>query len=291
MGGLARRVSYEKALQDQVGGSVAVMHLDAGNFLSDDLSIPAMAAEARTKNEWVLKSFEQFKFTAANVSQRDLPYLAELMRKPTLRESQKRFPFLSRLTSVNVVPATPEATPFAPVLIEEVKSARLGAKPLKVAILGVAEPAVRPEITFAGYKILDPVESLAKVLPDLRKKVDLIVVMAYLDRDGAKRLGAQTTGIDLILAAHQLPLYSNVDEAGDAVVGYVANQTKWLAEFRLYRASDAKDAGITSYIFRNVPLDNALPDDPAAAKVVADARAAFTKPAPSGVVVPQPHAH
>ncbi len=290
MGGLARRVSYEKALLGQPGDSIAVLQVDAGNFLSDDLSLPAMAAEARTKNEWVLKSFDQFKFGAANASHRDLPYLAELMKKSAHAENVKRFPFLNRIVSANVVPASPDVVAFKPFLIEELKGGRLGAKPLRVGIVGVNELQGAAGSVVAGYKILDPIETLKTLLPDLRKKVDLIVVLAYATREDAKKLGAQTTGIDLVLAAHQLPLFNAVDEAGDAVVGYVANQTKWLGEFRLYRAADSKDTAISSYIHRDVPLDNALPDDPIAAKVVADARAAFSKQPPATGAVPA-HSH
>ena len=290
MGGLARRVSYEKALLSQAEDSIAVLQVDAGNFLSDDLTLPVMAAEARIKNEWVLKSFDQFKFGAANVSHRDLPYLAELMKKSAHADSLKRFPFLNRVISANVVPATPDVVAFKPYVIEELRSRRLGTKPLKVAVIGVNELQGAPGSVVSGYKILDPIETLKSLLPDLRKKVDLIVVLAYATREDAKKIGAQTTGIDIVMAAHQLPLFNAVDEAGDAVVGYVANQTKWLGEFRLYRAADAKDAAITSYIHRDVPLDNALPDDPVAAKVVTDARAAFTKQPPAAAAAPA-HSH
>lgn len=289
MGGLARRVSYEKALLDQVRGSVAVLQVDAGNFLSDDLTLPAMAAEARVKNEWVLKSFAQFKFGAANVSYRDLPYLSELMKKSAHGESVKRFPFLNRVISANAVPATDAVAAFKPYVIEELRSERLGAKPLKVAIIGVTEPQGKPGSVISGYKILDPIDSIKPHLAALRNSVDLIVVLAYVDRESAKLIGTGTTGIDLIIAAHQLTLFNQVDEAGDAVVGFVPNQTKWLGEFRLYRAADAKDSAITSYSHRHVPLDKALADDPVAAKVVADARAEFSKQSPpSGTVV---HSH
>ena len=290
MGGLARRVSYEKALQSQAGGSISVLHVDAGNFLSDDLSLPAMAAEARLKNEWMLKSFDQFKFGAANASHRDLPYLSELMRKASHEGSVKRFPFLNRVISANVVPASADVVAFKPYVIEELRSQRLGAKPLKVAIVGVTESPGAPGAVIAGYRIDDPIEALKKVLPSLRPKVDLIVVLAYATRENSKKLGLETTGIDLIFAAHQLPLFNAVDEAGDAVVGYVANQTKWLGEFRLYRSADSKDAGISTYIHRDVPLDNALPDDPVAAKVVADVRAALSKQSPNAGGAPA-HSH
>lgn len=290
MGGLARRVSYEKAMLGQPGGSISVLQVDVGNFLSDDLTLPVMAEQARVKNEWVLKSFEQFKFGAANVSNRDLPYLSEVMKKSAYSDSLKKFPFLNRLVSANVVPATPDVIGFKPYLMEELKGGRLGAKPLKVALVGIASPEGPAGNIVAGYRILDPVETLNKMLPELRKKADLIVVLAYTDRQQSKDIGLRTTGIDLILAAHQLALFNAVDEAGDAVVGHVANQTKWLGEFRLYRAADAKDSAITSYSHRDVPLDSGLPDDPVAAKFVEDARAAYSKQGNGAAAAPG-HSH
>ena len=120
------------------------------------------------------------------------------------------------------------------------------------------------------------------------KKCDLVIVLAYMDRDLCKKVGLDTTGVDLILAAHQFPLYNTVEEAGDAVVAYVANQTKWIGEMRLYKSSDSKEMAITNYLHRDVPLDSMVPDDPDAIKVVQQARSAFMKMAPQAAPAPAP---
>jgi len=46
MGGLARRVGYEKALHKQVNGEVPVLQLDAGHMFSDALALALAAAAA-----------------------------------------------------------------------------------------------------------------------------------------------------------------------------------------------------------------------------------------------------
>ena len=285
MGGLARRVGYEKALQKQVNGEVPVLQLDAGHMFSDELRYQGMMDDAREKNAWMLRAFDTFHIAAANVSPRDLPYLGEMMASGAHAANVKKYPMLNRMVSANVVPASPAVAAFRPYVIEEVKGKRIGAKPLRVAIVGLSE-VPRANSATGGYSVTDPVEAAKKLVPELRKKADLIVVLAYTDRDLAKRIGMEAPGIDLILAAHGFPLYNTVDEAGDAVVAMVSSQTKWLGEIRLYRAPESKTMAITNYIHRDVALDAAIPDDPAAAKVVSDARAAFSKAPP-----PAPGAH
>ena len=279
MGGLARRVGYEKALTKQVNGEVPVLQLDAGHMFTDELKYQGMMDDARVKNAWMLRAYDAFRVAAANVSPRDLPYLGEMMAASAHDANLKQYPMLGRMVSANAVPASPAVAAFKPYVVEEVHGKRLGARPLKVAVLGLTE-VPRPGSATGGYTVTDPVEAAARYVPELRKKVDLVVVLAYTDRDLAKRIGMEVPGIDLIITAHGFPLYNTVDEAGDAVVAMVSSQTKWLGEIRLYRAPDSKTMAITNYVHRDVPLDSMIPDDPGAAKVVVDARAAFSKAPP-----------
>lgn len=283
MGGLARRVGYENALNKQVNGEVPVLQLDAGHMFSDDFNYKGIQDDIRAKNQWVLRAYEQFHVAAANASPRDLPYIGEMMAKGVYKENVKKFPMLDRLVSANAVPGSSDVMPLKPFIIQEVRGKRLGSKPLRVGVIGLTEKPAAAGAPLGGYTVNDPVETAKKLVPELRKKVDLLVVLAYVDRDTAKRIGMEAPGIDMILAAHQYPLFNSVDEAGDAVVAFVASQTKWLGEIRLYSAADSKAPTITNYLHRDVPLDQVIPDDPAAAKVVKDARAAFSKsPTPAG---------
>lgn len=285
MGGLARRVSYANALSTFVKGQAPIVQVDLGNMFSDDRTPAGMSAETRIRNEWMLRAFEKFPLDAANVSHRDLPYLGPLMKKTDYAKNLKQYPALAHFISANVVPKDGTCETFKPYVIQEVKGQRLGAHPLKVGILGLSERAPGPvTAATAGYQITDPVVAAQKYVPELRAKCDLVVVLVYMDRESAKKIGTATKGVDLIFAARQLPLYNTVDEAGDAVVAMVANQTKWLGEIRLYTAEAAATTGentkpakleITNYIHRDVPLDDGIPDDPEALKVVGEARKGF----------------
>src|SRR5215210_5932876 len=114
MGGLARRVGYEKALTKQVNGEVPVLQLDAGHMFSDELKYQGMMDDARERNAWVLRAFETFRVAAANVSPRDLPYLGELMATSVHAANVKKYPMLNRIVSANIVPASPEVAAFKP---------------------------------------------------------------------------------------------------------------------------------------------------------------------------------
>ncbi len=258
-----------------MNGEVPVIQLDAGHMLSDDFNYANQTEDIRAKDEWLLRAYDQFHVAAANVSPRDLPFLGELMNAKTHKANVKRPPMPDRIVSANAVPASTDRLPFKPYVIEEVRGKRLGSKPIRVGIVGVTEKPAAAGSPTGGYVVSDPIEAVKRVVPELRKKCDLLVVLAYVDREQAKRVGASVPGIDLVLAAHQFPLYNAVDEAGDAVVAYVASQTKWLGEIRLYTSKDAKAPVISNYVHRDVPLDTSIPDDPAAAKLTTDARAAF----------------
>jgi 2',3'-cyclic-nucleotide 2'-phosphodiesterase (5'-nucleotidase family) len=277
MGGLARRVGYVKALGKLVNNQVPVLQLDAGHMLTDELNAVGIMDDPRVKNEWMLRAYWEQDLAAANVSPRDVPYLSELMTKKDHAASVKKFPLLERFVSANVLPAGPDHVAFEPYLIREVRGGRVGSAPIRVAVLGVSEIPRRPMAKGAAYTIADPVEAARKYVPELRKKADLVVVLAYTDRETARRIGAEAPGIDMILTARQYPVYNQVDEAGDAVVAFVANETRYLGEIRLYRKDGAKAGPIERYVHRNVPLDDVVPDDPTARDAVLAAKKAFTR--------------
>lgn len=290
MGGLARRVGYATALKAATAGEVPLLQADAGHAFSDLLTPQGMAADVRTKNDYVLRGLDSIDVAAINVSHRDLPYLSTMLATNGYEARLKAFPALGRLVSANVEPVDPKTTKaLQPYVVREVRGKRIGTKPLRVGFLGLTEVA-GTEVeglnrkAVGGYRITDPVEAAKKYVPILRKSVDLIVVLGYVGQDTAKRIGTEAPGIDTIVAARQYGLFNSVDEAGDAVVGYVTNQTKWLSEFRFYQ--DEKTHKVANYLHRDVPLDTVIPDDPDAHKLVEAARDAFTKDQRAAVPTP-----
>jgi hypothetical protein len=281
LGGLARRVGYANELNKLTSGQVPIVQVDAGHFFSDETGDKGMTTDTRIKNNWMLRGFDTLGIAAANVSYRDVPYLATVMESAGFEQRRKDFPAIDALVSTNVAPADASRKPFKPYIIREVSGARIGPKPLRVAILGLSAVPTTAKLVkgrwlFEGFAFAEPVEAAAKLVPELRSNCDLLIVLAYVDRPTAQRLGTTVPGIDAIIAANQFGVFNTVDEAGDAVVAYASNQTKFLGELRLYRDEKAAGTAISNYIHRNIPLDDALPDDPVALKLTYDARAEFT---------------
>ncbi|HSB08233.1 MAG TPA: multiheme c-type cytochrome [Blastocatellia bacterium] len=297
MGGLARRVSYIKAFRQRSNTEVPTLFVDAGNLFTDDrFSADQLPAEVMTKNKWVVKGYGDFHHDAANVSYVDLPYIGELLKKDGYDKRVQEYPFIERLVSANIQPLDDQHRAPAPYVVREItlKRGAPGQK-LRIGIVGFSE--AKPtgpndkENTWAGFQINDPFEAAKKVLPELKKKVDFIVALAYMPIDGAQRLATENAEIDSIIAARQTSTMDEPQHFNRATITYAYNQTKYLGELRLYARGDGS---VENQINRYVALDSTIPDDPAALDVVTAAHTEFTneqnKVAHSDVASPKPAA-
>jgi 2',3'-cyclic-nucleotide 2'-phosphodiesterase (5'-nucleotidase family) len=52
----------------------------------------------------------------------------------------------------------------------------------------------------APYEVLDPEETLNKLLPELKRKCDVVMVLSYLGLQGSKQLAQKVDGIDIIIS-------------------------------------------------------------------------------------------
>ena len=280
MGGLARRVSYIKAFRHRSNSEVPTLSVDAGNQFSDDrYAANQLPGEVITKNKWVVKGYGDFHQDAANISYIDLPYLAELLKKDGYDKRVEEYPFIKRLISANIKPLDQHYVAPVPYVIREIvlKRGAAGQK-LRIGIVGFSEgkPAGannEKEYNYAGFNISDPFETAKKILPELKKKVDFIIALAYMPLDQAQKLATDNSEIDSLIGARQL---SNMDEPqhfNRATITYAYNQTKYLGELRVYAKSDGS---IDNQVNRYVALDSTIPDDPSALDVVTAAHTEFT---------------
>ena len=76
---------------------------------------------------------------------------------------------------------------------------------LKVGIIGLAYPgsaAIVKAESVKGLTFLDGVETVSKLLPEVRPQVDLLVVLSHLSFTGDQDLAARVKGIDVIVGGH-----------------------------------------------------------------------------------------
>ena len=220
-------------------------------------------------NQWILKGFSQFKLDAANFSHRDLLYGKVALDKEKYEAKVKETPFLGEMISANIIPAVDinKTVALKPYIIREVQGKRFGNKPnLKVGFIGVTEPW--PGGT-TGFVIGDPAEKVKAILPEVRAKVDIVVVLAYCTLGTSRQIIKQNPDIDVLIAANSVSTPPPAQREGKTIFVHAMQQTKSLGELRLYLDEEGK---VKDYLNRYISLNVAIADQLEAAKIVAEAK-------------------
>jgi hypothetical protein len=196
------------------------------------------------------------------------------------------------LTLANVV--KPDGKPIAaPILYREVKT-KDGRK-VRVALIGlvgkspferpltagttatpgtaVAAPGNANLPTGGGdgsaepkpYEVKDPAETLRAVLPEARKKADIVVVLFSAMRDQARRLVTDVPGVDLMIAGLEGAVDMKPEMVGTTALVQNGDRGRYASAIGI---TLDKDKHPVAYDMRSTPLDSTIPDDPNAAKLV-----------------------
>ncbi|MGA9774037.1 MAG: multiheme c-type cytochrome [Blastocatellia bacterium] len=265
MGGLARRVSYDKLFRKNLGQVPSII-VESGEFLADERNAHGeLRPDASTKDEWIMKAYDQFPVDIINISSRDLRYISRLLRKGDTATQN----ILKRLVSANIVSTSPDKIAPQPFIIRELPG-RQSAKPVRVAFIGLTEagPAA-PH----GFKFTDAIETARRVVPEARKRADVVIAVAYFKSEDAKRLAGEVPGIDAIITGNSQSdgsFFTPPLTVGKTLIVFTAYETRMMGELLFYRDAQGNFSVRTRYI----SLDTEVPDDPAALQIVNQAREA-----------------
>jgi 2',3'-cyclic-nucleotide 2'-phosphodiesterase (5'-nucleotidase family) len=273
MGGLARRVSYGKLFKEKLG-QVPALLVESGDFMTDERNAHGgLRPDALTKDEWILKAYDQFPADVINVSSRDLRYLSRLLSKTEFARRAESQPALKRLISANIAGDSPGAIAPQPFIIREIPGRQAGgaaAKPVRVAFIGLTETGVAAP---RGFKFADKVEAARRVVPEVRKRADVVIAVAYLKTEDASRIAGEVPGIDAIIAGNSQnegAFFVPPVTVGKTLIVFTPYESRMLGELLFYRDAQGNFSARTRYI----SLDTVVPDDPAALQVVNAAREA-----------------
>ncbi len=171
MGGLPRQAQY--FMQNRQEGDLL---LDAGNSIS-----PQITAYEIFKWYYVLLTYEKMGYDAVNLGQLEVQLPAS-----QIHSLRQKVPV--PLVSANAV--DPSGQPLAiPYIIKKNNSA-------KIAISGVVSSTAK---TGEGVRVLSPIESLAKYLPDMIKESQMIIVLGNLTEEESNTLAEEFPEIGMIL--------------------------------------------------------------------------------------------
>ena len=276
MGGLARRVSYTNLFKEKMGGTPALI-VNSGYFLTDERNAHGgLRPDVSTKNDWIMKAFDQFKVDVANVSSHDLRYISRLATKNDLPGNVRASPMLARLVSANAVAESAEYASLPSFTIREVLAGTQGdpaRKPLRVAFIGLTETSPPPP---PGWKLIDPAEAARRVVPEARKHADIVIVLAHVKAEGAKRIAQAVPGIDALIAGNSTSndvIFTPPETIGQTLIAYTPYETRMMGELRFYR----DEAGKFTSRARFITLDDEMGDAPVALEMANAADAAETK--------------
>jgi hypothetical protein len=171
------------------------------------------------QHRYMLRAFEAMKFDALNVGHREAQ-----LTVAQLREMKEKSPV--PILSANLLDKSSGKTIFDAYRIIE----RAGTR---VAVIGVLEPPGAHDSIGDGLQV-DAMEStLARLLPEIKSKADLIVLLAFADETNLAKLAQQFFEIKMILGGKVSQPSQEIRRENRSLVYYVTNEARALGMLRL----------------------------------------------------------
>ena len=115
-------------------------------------------------------------------------------------------------------------------------------------------------------EILDPATVMKRLLPEMRKKADVVVVLSHLGMTESQKLTIEAPGIDVMIFGHQPGLYRTLAKTQDVITVRGGERGQHIPQVHLV----VEDKKITSFDGDVVILDDKIPADPAMGKHVTE---------------------
>lgn len=246
-GGIARLARLVADIRSEDAGR-PVLLLFAGDLLQGTLSSSLFMGRPD------VRLLERMGVDAAAVGNHELDYGQDNFRR--LAETA-RFPFLTANIQAHPKPLPVQAT----------LTIGGGSEPV-IAVLGLTTgellTTTHPRNT-RGIEVEDPLEVAADVVPRLRERADLVVVLSHLGLSEDRRLARRVQGIDLIVGGHDHRVLDRpVMESGVPILQAGA-RGQWLGRMDLA----CREGRLKPVDYRLIPIDATRAEDPEVAADVA----------------------
>lgn len=261
------------------------MLLDSGNF-SDN---PTPAGDLKTSG--LLQAMDRLGYQVVNVGERDIRMgYSEFARRTA------GTPF--QYVSANIVDRKTKQPIFAPHTVVEAVSPN-GKSRVRVGVIGIVR--YNPMFLKSGpdgnnMVIVHPRERVEVEMEALKDKgVDVIVLLAGLNKIDAKTIAGEIPGIDFVLGSYGGMITSGEETAGDASILYCGNRGQRIGESRVFFADGDKTSlrarsNKLHLLTRHYPPDhemlefvNALPREPESTDPPASSSLPAVAPARSSI--------
>lgn len=258
-GGLARRIGYLEAFKQKFK-QTSVLQIEAG-FLWYNAS--GTSRIVSLQNDQVTEAYNRWPVDVINLSRYDLPYAHKILAREGLAERAARWPVIKNLISANGVFEGNVEQP-APYVIKEVTGPRIKGKKNKLTIgfVGLAYPKKASAGMFDGT-VTSVSEAARRVVPVLRKKCDVLVILAHSDIESAVKLAGENPEADIVVAGNAEG-FLKPRQVGNTLVVSASPGNVQQGDLRVYLDKD----GRATFKYLATDLDSGVPADPKATAFV-----------------------
>ncbi len=240
---MARRATVVNQVRSN---HINVLLLDGGDVFSLAKNYPRLRAET------LFEAMQKMGYDAVNVADGDLSLGVEFFNTLSKKFSVARL-------SLTLHDSTSGEHAYDPYLIKDFGRFR-------VAVIGMTASRFfkAEKLDEAGMTAGDEIQALKELLPTVRKKADVVVLMSHLGRSDTLDLfrSRGVRGVDVAIVGHAKDVVKASVEIGDTLVLQSGSKGEYLGRLRL--TLDAKGK-IAAYEDEMVHLTSDIPDQPWAA--------------------------
>jgi Cytochrome c554 and c-prime/Calcineurin-like phosphoesterase len=243
-GGLGRRATFLTALRDTTGDLLLV---DGGDIFSAGMNY------GREKADLTLKSMARMGYQAVVVGEKDFGFGTDYIVKH------------AREVGLPIVVANLFDAVADTLLFPATREVALPSG-LRIGLVGAISRTLKlpPQVHPGSLVIRDPVTTIRPLVDSLRTRVDLVVVVAHMNRNEARRLAVAVPGADIVVHGHEGMPMRRAHRDGNAWVLQAGDRGRYMG---VAYATLGKDKRIASLSLAAVPLDKSYADDEGIAKL------------------------
>jgi 2',3'-cyclic-nucleotide 2'-phosphodiesterase (5'-nucleotidase family) len=261
-GGLARRAGYVKGFKARFK-QTPVLEVETGNFFSEAVDFNGrMTPATALQNEQIIRAFDRWGLDIVNLARPDVLYASRVFGAAG-ETKLASLPVVQRITSANAI-LDPDSRRPPEYLIREVRGPRIRGR-IRVGFAGFAESARVSE--GIDSRTSDIFAAARRVIPVLRTKCDLLIVVAHAEHETALRLAAENPEANVVIAGNAAGLF-RPRTVGQTLVVVSAPGNTHQGDLRVYISK----GGDYTFKSRLVELNATVPADPEASEYVEKAR-------------------
>ena len=216
---MARWATMVKTLREKHEN---VLLVDSGNAFLKNGTRPELTAET------TILGMNYIRYDALNIGQGELSLGIDFLRD---LEKEALFPFVSANIFLKET-GLPLGEQF---LIKEFNG-------LKVGITGVISPeyVAKSSPEAKNVTIEDPIATLERIVPELRKRSDVVIVLSHLGVASTRTLARKISGIDIAIIGNDTQILAQPEKVGDTLIVENCKKGEYIGVLNIVLDSNGK---------------------------------------------------